>query len=133
VIRTPAGFVSPSSWPLLSVPDEHGQLAFPSYEDSVRQMIQVILLTRPGEQLMHPEFGAGISQFLNEPNTPDTRRRLHDAVVAALAAYEQRIQLEDVAVSPVDREPTAVRIDVFYQLRRTGARKQVALTLTLGG
>lgn len=133
MIRSPAGFVSPSSWPLLPVPDAHGQLAFPSYEDSVRQMIQVILLTRPGEQLMHPTFGAGISQFLNEPNTPDTRRKLRDAVIAALAAHEQRIQLEDVAVSAVDREPTAARIDVFYQLRRTGARKQVALTLTLGG
>lgn len=125
--------IRPKSWPLLPTPDAHGQLDFPSYDDSVRQMIRVILLTRPGEQLMRPEFGAGISQFLDEPNTVEVRRRLSDVVAAALARWEPRLTVEGVEVSEVDDSPTAVRIDVVYQLRRTGQRKQLALTMTLGG
>jgi hypothetical protein len=117
----------------LPVPDEHGQLSFPTLEDSVRQMIQVILLTRPGEQLMHPEFGAGLPNFLNEPNTDATRRRIRDTVMAALGAYEPRIQLEDVTVTAVDSAPTTARIDVLYQLRRNGVRTQLSMTTTLGG
>jgi phage baseplate assembly protein W len=125
--------IRPKSWPLLPTPDAHGQLDFPSYDESVRQMIRVILLTSPGEQLMRPDFGAGIAQFLNEPNTVETRRRLADVVAAALARWEPRITVDAVEVSEVDSAPTQVRIDVIYQLRRTGQRKQVALTMTLGG
>lgn len=125
--------IRPLSWPLLPTPDTHGVLEFPSLEDSVRQMIHVILLTRPGEQLMRPEFGAGISRFLNEPNTVETRRRLRDAVGSALATWEPRITIDEVNVSPVDDAPTTVRIDIAYRLKRTGQRKQTALTMVLGG
>lgn len=125
--------IRPLSWPLLPTPDDHGQFGFPSLDDSVRQMIQVILLTRPGEQLMRPDFGAGISTFLNEPNTVETRRRLRELVMVSLAKWETRIAIDEVEVSPVEDAPTTVRIDVSYRLRRTGQPKQVALTMTLGG
>ena len=44
----------PIGWPLLSVPDEHGELGYPDLAESVRQTIRAILLTRPGEQLDAP-------------------------------------------------------------------------------
>jgi phage baseplate assembly protein W len=123
----------PLSWPLLASPDDHGHLAFPSLEDSVRQMIRVILLTRPGEQLMRPQFGAGIARFVDQPNTIETRRRLRDVVLESLERWESRIFVEEVAVEEVADQPTAVRVDIAFQLRRTGLRSQVGLTMTLGG
>lgn len=123
----------PLSWPLLPVPDEHGRLEFPTYEDSVSQMIRVILLTRPGEQLLRPEFGAGISRFVDLPNTLETRRSLRELIQQELAAWEPRITVEEVTVDELPDQPTAVRVDVAYQLRRTGLRKQLGLTMTLGG
>jgi len=53
-------------WPLFPLPDEHGRLDWPDLEASVRQSIRVILSTRPGEQLMRPEFGAGLDRLLQE-------------------------------------------------------------------
>lgn len=129
--RTPAP--RPVTWPLLSVPDADGHLAFPGLDDSVRQMIRVILLTRPGEQLMRPTFGAGLARFVHQPNTVETRRALREVVATALATWEPRIAVEDVTVSEVVDAPTAVRIDIAYQLRRTGARAQLGLTMSLGG
>ena len=41
-------------WPLLPVPNENGELEYPTLEESVRQQIRVLLSTRPGEQLMGP-------------------------------------------------------------------------------
>lgn len=130
---TREAFVRPLSWPLLPTPDDHGLFGFPSLEESVRQMIRVILLTRPGEQLMRPEFGAGIGRFLHEPNTVETRRRIRDVIVEALARWEPRITVDEVEVAEVENAPTQARIEVFYQLRRTGQPKQLALTMTLGG
>ena len=47
----------PLSFPLLPLPAA-GSLAFPALAVGVREMIRVILLTRPGELLLHPELGA---------------------------------------------------------------------------
>ena len=59
----------PIGWPLLSLPDDHGQLGYPDLAESVRQTIRAILVTRPGEQLMRPDFGAGLELLLHEPNS----------------------------------------------------------------
>jgi phage baseplate assembly protein W len=128
-----ASVLRPLSWPLLASPDAHGRLAFPSLEDSVRQMIRVILLTRPGEQLMRPQFGAGLARFVDQPNTTDTRRRLREVILESLERWEQRIFVEEVAVEEIVDQATSVRVDIAFQLRRTGLRSQVGLTMTLGG
>ena len=63
----------PLGWPLLPVPRE-GSLHYPSLEESIKQCIKIILLTRPGEQLMRPWFGAGLSRFLHQSNTLEIRQ-----------------------------------------------------------
>jgi phage baseplate assembly protein W len=123
----------PIGWPLLPLPDAEGRLRYPTLEESVRQMIQVILLTRPGEQLMRPEFGAGLDRFLHETNTADTRRRICEVVAAAIAKWETRLLLDSVVVDEVPGRPTHVRVDVTYRLRRTGAPQSVGMTMELGG
>ena len=125
--------IRPLSWPLYALPDANGHLAFPSFEDSVRQMIRVILLTRPGEQLMRPQYGAGLSRFVDQPNTIETRRRLREVIFESLEKWEPRIVVEEVTVDEVPDQATTVRVDIAFQLRRTGLRSQVGLSMTLGG
>ncbi|HEY6168304.1 MAG TPA: GPW/gp25 family protein [Verrucomicrobiae bacterium] len=122
----------PIGWPLLPSPDDDGQLAWPALERSVADQIRVILLTRPGEQLMRPGFGAGLENFLHEPNTLNTRRRIHDLILSALKRWEKRILLDDVAVNEVRGEPARVRVEICYRLRRTGAAGRTGITLDLG-
>lgn len=130
---TSGAFPRPTSWPLLPVPDADGRLSFPSLEQSVREMIRVILLTRPGEQLMHPEFGAGLDRFVDLPNTVETRRRIRDVIAASLTRWEPRIALDRVDVAEVPDRPAQVRVEIAYRLRRTGTPVQTGLTVTVGG
>jgi phage baseplate assembly protein W len=118
-------------WPLLPVPDDHGRLSYPTLEESVRQSIQVILRTRPGEQLMRTEFGAGLENYVHEPNDVTTRRRVRDTVLGSLERWERRISVDRVDVSDVPEEPTHVRVEIAYRLRRTGAAQRLGLTLLL--
>lgn len=120
-------------WPLLPLPDENGLLAWPDAETSVRQTIEAILRTRVGEQLMRPRFGGSLEDFVHEPNTLTTRRRIHDAIVAALTTWEPRITLDRVEVWEVASDATQVRVEIAYRLRRTGAAEQVGLTLITNG
>jgi phage baseplate assembly protein W len=118
-------------WPLFALPDENGNLDYPTLEDSVRQTIRVILSTRPGEQLMRPDFGGGLDTLLNEPNTLATRKRIRDLVQDALSRWERRILLDRVEAWEVDGEPCQVRVEIAYRLARTGAPALMGLTVQL--
>jgi phage baseplate assembly protein W len=121
----------PRGWPLLPAPDAQGQIAWPSLEESVRDQIQVILSTRPGEQLMRPRYGGGLQVFLDQPNTLATRRRIRDQVEQSLGRWEDRILLDRVDVDEVPGRPTFVRVAVHWRLRRTGQPATTSLTLEL--
>ncbi len=121
----------PIGWPLLPTPNDQGELVYPSLEASVRQSIQVILTTRAGEQLMHPLFGAGLPNYLHEPNNPTTRHRIREVISEAITQYEPRIFLDRVDVLEVPNEPTHIRIEIAYRLRFTGAAQLLGLTLML--
>ena len=125
----------PLGWPLLPVPDANGQLHYPGLAQSVREQIQVLLSTRPGEQLMNPGFGAGLENLLTEPNTVATRSRIQELVADALKRWEDRIVVDGIAVDPVNDAATGVadgvRVEIAYRLLRTGAPARVGLTLVM--
>jgi uncharacterized protein len=118
-------------WPLLPLPDEHGRLGYPALAESVRQTIRVILSTRPGEQLMRPDFGAGLELLLHEPNSIATRRQIRDLVQESLERWERRILLDRVEVWEVEDEPTHVRVEIQFRLARTGEPGALGVTIQL--
>jgi phage baseplate assembly protein W len=120
-------------WPLLPLPDANGQLLWPDLAHSVRDAIRIILSTRPGEQLMRPEYGAGLDRLLQQPNTLSTRRQIRDLVQSALARWERRILLDGVEVWEVDGQPSQVRVEIAYRLARTGAAGAMNVTVQLEG
>jgi uncharacterized protein len=127
--RLPA---EPLSFPLLSLP-QAGRLEFPKLAAGVREMIRIILLTRPGELLLHRDFGVGLEDFLDQPNTVTTRRRLQDAVARQLQLFEPRIVLDRVEAAEVPDDPAALRLEIAYRVRRDGRPAALALTLRLTG
>ncbi|HVZ20627.1 MAG TPA: GPW/gp25 family protein [Vicinamibacterales bacterium] len=121
-------FRDPVSWPFLPVPVE-GVLTFPTLEKSVRDSIRIILTTRRGEQLLRPEFGAGLQNFLEESNTVATRSRIQAAILSSLQTYEARAVFDRVDVDPVDGAPGQLHVQIFYRLLRTGAAQQTGLMM----
>ncbi len=57
-----------------------GRWAWSAGSKNVRESVQVILLTEPGERLMLPDFGGKLHSFLFEPNTVATRRLLQEQI-----------------------------------------------------
>ena len=122
----------PIGWPLLPVPDGNGELKYPgSLAESVRQQLQVVLSTRPGEQLMRPGFGAGLTEFLGQPDNVTTRRRVYDRVMDAIGRWEPRVQVDRLDVDDVPDRPGWLRIEVAYRLRRTGEPGTLGMNLEL--
>ena len=102
-------------------PDQQtGQIGFIDGMDLVRQSIETILDTEPGERIMLPDFGCGLRRYLMEPNTLTTRTAMEADITAALEQWEPRIRLTNVAVTPGE-EPSLVWIEIAYV--RTADRK----------
>ena len=121
----------PIGWPLLPLPDADGQLHYPPLAGSIRQNLRVILSTRNGEQLMHPGYGAGLVEFIGQPDTMTTRRRIHDRVTESIGRWEQRILVDRVEVTSVSDQPGRLRVEIVYRLRRTGETRTLGVNLEL--
>ena len=66
-----------------------GRFVWSSGEANIRESIAVILKTEPGERVGVPDFGAGLAQFLFEPNNVATHTSMQDAIQRALARWER--------------------------------------------
>lgn len=86
--------------------------------DHVRQMIELVLFTRPGERVMRPEFGTGLLQFVFAPNSPEIGAALQLTIQAALTeSLGDLIDLRQLQVETVESE---LRVTLAYALRHTG-------------
>lgn len=97
-------------FPLLPV---NGALGYVSGMELIRQSVEIILDTEPGERIMLPTFGCGLRRYLMEPNTLSTRTAMQEDIATALATWEPRISVSSVAVTAGD-DPTLVWIDISY-------------------
>jgi len=125
-------FRPPICWPLLPVPDAAGRLAFPDLETSIRQRIEAVLRTSPGEQLMRPGFGAGLELLVHQPNTAEVRATTQEDVMAAVRVFEPRIIVDRVTVV-AGRDQRELAITIAYRIRATGAGGTVSAKVPVGG
>lgn len=119
------------SWPLEGI-DESGKFSYASDDESVREVIRNILLTRPGERIRRKYFGAGIIDFVHENNNVTTRTMMADIVKKAITQWETRVVVEAVDVTPDSQSLARVHIVVRYRMRHTRKSNQLTLSLDLG-
>ena len=124
-------YQDPVGWPFLPVP-VGGRLTYPTLEQSVRDNVRIILMTRPGEQLMRPRYGAGLQNFLDEGNTVTVRSQIQSAIFKSLQNYENRITVDAVDVDPVPGAASQVQVQIHYRLLRTNVSQQIGVTMQVG-
>lgn len=125
-------FAEPIGWPLMPVPDGDGRLSYPDLATSVRERIEAILRTAPGEQLMRATFGVGLERVIHQPNTLALRSGLEQRIGEHLAAFEPRILIDRIAVADAD-DGASLLITIAYRLRATGVAARISAQVPLGG
>jgi phage baseplate assembly protein W len=111
-----------------------GRLNYAVYEEDIERAIQIILLTARGERPMLPTFGAGLRDYVFEPNSEATRRRIETAVRSALIDWEPRINLERVeAVSGDDANLILIHVDYVVRSTNTFYNRVYPFYLLEGG
>ncbi len=106
--------------------DSRGRTASTTTEDHIRDMIEQILFTSPGERVNRPDFGSGVLQLIFAPNSPELAATLQFTVQAAVQRWlGDLIEIRDLDVTAVD---SALTIDMKYVIRRTGQEQAAQFT-----
>lgn len=104
-------------------PDRRGRTAETDQEDHVRDLIEQVLFTAPGERVNRPDFGSGLMQLVFAPTSDEVATATQFLVQGALQQWlGDLIQVEAVQV---ESEDATLRVSVQYTLRRN-QQSQVA-------
>ena len=98
--------------------DERGRTARTSDEDHVRDMLEQLLFTSPGERVNRPDFGSGLLQLVFAPNSPELASALRFTTQAAIQRWLGDVL--DLQQLEVTSEEATLRVSVQYALRRSG-------------
>jgi phage baseplate assembly protein W len=101
--------------------DASGRTAQTSTADHVRDMLEELLLTNPGERVNRPDFGSGVLQLVFNGNSPELATALQFTVQAAIETWlGDVVEIETLEVTSDD---ATLRIDLQYIIRSTGERR----------
>lgn len=95
----------------------HGNVDYRTGAEKVREAMELILRTEPGERVMRPTFGCALRQFIMSPNTVATRARIVRDVTRALETFEPRVRLREVTAT-AGSDPSLVVVTVRYEHAR---------------
>jgi uncharacterized protein len=98
--------------------DRSGRTSATDDATHVRDMIEQVLFTAPGERVMRPDFGSGVAQLVFALNSPEVAGATQMLVQGALQKWlGDVIAVLDVRAESVDAE---LRVTIQYQMVRDG-------------
>lgn len=99
--------------------DSRGHTADCADAAHIRQMLEQLLFTNPGERVNRPEFGSGLLQLVFAPNSTELAAALQFTTRAAIQQWLGDVL--DLQALDVVADDATLNVTVRYALRRSGA------------
>ena len=94
--------------------------------DVIRQQMEQLLLTIPGERVNRPDFGCGVQRLVFAGASPEAAAAAEYVISTAIRRYmAELVQLDAVRVTVED---TLMHIDILYTVLDSG--EELAATFT---
>lgn len=98
--------------------DQRGRTAESNDADHIREMIDQVLFTAPGERVNRPEFGCGLLQMVFAPNSDQQAAVVQASAQAALVRWLG--DLIEVYQLEVTSDDSKLNVKLQYIVTRTG-------------
>ncbi len=105
-------------------PDGRGRSAEADYPHHVRDMIEQLVFTNPGERVNRPDFGSGLLQLIFAANSPELAATVQFTLQGALQRWLQDVI--EVRAVEVTADDATLTVRVSYLLLRD--REEVVAT-----
>ncbi|MBR8837435.1 MAG: GPW/gp25 family protein [Stigonema ocellatum SAG 48.90 = DSM 106950] len=101
--------------------DRWERTATTSYENHIRDLIEQLLFTTPGERVNRPDFGSGVLSLIFSSNSPELATALQALIAASIERWLS--DLIDLNTLDVKSEDSSLYITVQYRLQSTGEQQ----------
>lgn len=105
-----------------------------SLHQVVQQNLKNLMLTNPGERVMIPQFGAGLSRYLFAPDTPNLQADIAARIRNQVERYMPFIFIETIDFStPPDQAEISMMslfIEIKYSVPSLNISNLLSLNLT---
>ena len=106
--------------------DGRGRTADTGADDHLRDLIEQVLFTAPGERVMRPEFGSGLLGLVFEPGGPELVAATQHLVQGSL--QQELGHLISVESVEVTQDEGVFSVEVSYVALRTQTRTAATFT-----
>lgn len=110
--------------------DKRGHTAEATYDEHIRQLIEQLLFTMPGERVNRPSFGTNLRQLVFAGLSDELAATTEFLVQGAL--QQQLGELIQVEAVRVEYQESTLQVTVQYVLRRSQQRQVAQFQRTEG-
>lgn len=100
-------------------------------EEDIRQSLEILMQTAPGERVHRYDFGCGIRRFVHEKMTLTTQTQMQDVITRAVLMFEPRVTLNEVNFDMEQMNDGVIMIELDYTVRRTNSRSNMVFPFYL--
>ena len=111
------------------ISEDHGRVEVSGMKENIRESVEIILRTEPGERLLHPTFGTRLHQFLFENMDSQTEEMIRREVRHSLYMWEKRIQDIEVETDMGQTRQGELRVIVKYRIVGLDAGDRVEVSV----
>jgi phage baseplate assembly protein W len=106
--------------------DGRGRTADTGADDHIRDLVEQVLFTAPGERVMRPDFGSGLLALVFEPGGPELVATTQHLVQGAL--QQELGSLIAVDSVQVTQDEGTLTVSVSYVVLRNQQRTQASFS-----
>ena len=99
---------------------EDGFATTKTIEETIKQNFKSLLLTRPGERIMDPDFGVGMDTFLFENFNDGTFSSINKRIVDQVNVYMPQITIERIDFNSSEQDQNQLNITIRYRIDPLG-------------
>ena len=96
-----------------------------SEDEDIKQSLEILISTSPGERIMNPAYGCGLKSLTFENIGETTITEIEELIERAVLFFEPRIDLNSVDVEVEDIYGGIIKIQLNYTIKITNTRSNI--------
>jgi|TARA_Y100000296_G_C5011564_1_gene175350 phage baseplate assembly protein W len=112
----------------LSLDTADGFVMLKDIRNLAKQNLKMLILTLPGERVMKPKFGVGLSRYLFENFGHDTMAQIESKIREQVSIYMPAIQIRSITFGNTDPDNNYLGIAIEYSIDSIGIADLLEIT-----
>ncbi|HAW81256.1 MAG TPA: hypothetical protein DCX27_17075 [Balneola sp.] len=116
--------------PLQYNPEDGHYVLLKNITSVAQQNLKMLVLTNPGERIMIPEFGVGISRYLFQQEGRFTSSAIKNRILSQVNQYLPYIEINNIEIFERKEMSNTFQVIIEYNIPSVRSRGSLALNLT---